>query len=33
LVGWAIVGGSFLFWNAFEDRQRRNRAQRALAML
>jgi membrane-associated phospholipid phosphatase len=33
LVGWAIVGGSFLFWNRFEDRQRRNRAQRALAML
>ena len=33
LVGWAIVGGSFLFWNRFEDRQRRNRAQRALATL
>jgi membrane-associated phospholipid phosphatase len=33
LVGWAIVGGSFWFWNRFEDRQRRNRAQRALAML
>jgi membrane-associated phospholipid phosphatase len=33
LVGWAIVGASFLFWNRFEDRQRRNRAQRALAML
>ena len=33
LVGWAIVGGSFLFWNRFENRQRRNRAQRALAML
>lgn len=33
LVGWAIVGASFLFWNRLEDRQRRNRAQRALAML
>ena len=33
LVGWVIVGGSFLFWNRFEARQRRNRAQRALAML
>ena len=33
LVGWAIVGVSFLYWNRFEDRQRRNRAQRALAML
>ena len=33
LVGWAIVGGSFLLWNRFENRQRRNRAQRALAML
>jgi membrane-associated phospholipid phosphatase len=33
LVGWAIVGASFLFWNRFENRQRRNRAQRALAML
>lgn len=33
LVGWAIVGGSFLLWNRFESRQRRNRAQRALAML
>ena len=33
LVGWVIVGGSFLFWNRFEDRQRRNRAQRALAVL
>ena len=33
LVGWAIVGGSFWFWNRFEDRQRRNRAQRALATL
>ena len=33
LVGWAIVGASFLFWNRFEHRRRRNRAQRALAML
>jgi len=33
LVGWAIVGGSFWFWNRFEDRQRRHRAQRALATL
>ena len=33
LVGWAIVGGAFVFWNRFEDRQRRNRAQRALAVL
>jgi membrane-associated phospholipid phosphatase len=29
LVGWALVGGSFWFWNRFEDRQRRNRAQRS----
>lgn len=29
LVGWAIVGGSFWFWNRFEDRQRRNRAVRS----
>jgi membrane-associated phospholipid phosphatase len=28
LVGWMIVGGSFWFWNRFEGRQRRNRAQR-----
>lgn len=36
LVGWLIVGASFLFWNRFEDRQRRRRAERsdqALAML
>jgi membrane-associated phospholipid phosphatase len=36
LVGWAIVGGSFWFWNRFEDRQRRKRAlrsQQALAAL
>ena len=26
LVGWAIVGGSFWFWNRFENRQRRKRA-------
>ena len=26
LVGWAIVGGSFWFWNRIEDRQRRKRA-------
>ena len=29
LVGWAIVGGSFLFWNRFETRQRLNRAERS----
>jgi PAP2 superfamily len=29
LVGWAIVGSSFWFWNWFEDRQRRKRAQRS----
>ncbi len=29
LVGWAVVGGSFLFWNRLESRQRRNRAERA----
>ncbi|MEY2401082.1 MAG: hypothetical protein QOJ08_1193 [Ilumatobacteraceae bacterium] len=29
LVGWAIVGASFWFWNRFEARQRRNRAQRS----
>ena len=29
LVGWAIVGGSFWFWNRFEARQRRNRAERS----
>ena len=29
LGGWAIVGGSFWFWNRFERRQRRNRAQRS----
>ena len=33
LVGWAIVGGSFWFWNRFEARQRRNRAQRATVAL
>jgi membrane-associated phospholipid phosphatase len=36
LVGWAIVAGSFWFWNRIEARQRRSRAQRcesALAML
>jgi membrane-associated phospholipid phosphatase len=33
LVGWAIVGGSFWFWNRFEDRQRRNLAQRSLRAL
>ncbi len=29
LIGWAIVGGTFLFWNRFEARQRRNRAERS----
>jgi membrane-associated phospholipid phosphatase len=29
LVGWAIVGGSFWFWNWFETRQRTMRAARA----
>lgn len=33
LVGWAIVGGSFWFWNRFEDRQRRRRAQRSYRSL
>jgi membrane-associated phospholipid phosphatase len=33
LVGWAIVGGSFWFWNRFEDRQRRHRAQRSFRAL
>jgi membrane-associated phospholipid phosphatase len=33
LVGWAIVGGSFWFWNRMEARQRRNRAQRSLNAL
>jgi membrane-associated phospholipid phosphatase len=36
IVGWAIVGASFWFWNRFEDRQRRTRAarsQQALAAL
>ncbi len=33
LVGWAIVGGSFLFWNRMERRQRATRADRALAAL
>jgi membrane-associated phospholipid phosphatase len=33
LVGWAIVGGSFWFWNRFEDRQRRARADRSLGAL
>lgn len=32
-VGWAIVGGSFWFWNRFETRQRRSRAQRATIAL
>ena len=26
LVGWAIVGGSFWFWNRFEHRQRQRRS-------
>ncbi|MBI5090788.1 MAG: phosphatase PAP2 family protein [Actinobacteria bacterium] len=29
LVGWALVGGSFAFWNWFESRQRITRAARA----
>ena len=29
LVGWAIVGGSFWFWNRRERAQRRKRAERA----
>jgi membrane-associated phospholipid phosphatase len=29
LVGWAIVGGSFWFWNWFENRQRVRRAERS----
>ena len=29
LVGWAIVGGSFWFWNRMERRSRRRRAGRA----
>jgi membrane-associated phospholipid phosphatase len=33
LVGWAIVGGSFWFWNRFELRQRRTRALRAHSAL
>ena len=33
LVGWAIVGGSFWFWNRVEDRRRRSRAQRSMTAL
>ncbi|MGZ4678954.1 MAG: phosphatase PAP2 family protein [Ilumatobacteraceae bacterium] len=33
LIGWAIVGASFLFWNRFEARQRHNRAERSLHAL
>ncbi|MEO7371637.1 MAG: phosphatase PAP2 family protein [Ilumatobacteraceae bacterium] len=33
LVGWVIVGGSFLFWHWFEQRKRRNRAQRSRVAL
>jgi membrane-associated phospholipid phosphatase len=33
LVGWAIVGGSFWFWNRMEARQRCNRAQRSFSAL
>jgi membrane-associated phospholipid phosphatase len=29
LVGWAIVGGSFWFWNRMESRQRHKRAERS----
>lgn len=33
LVGWALVGGSFLLWRWIEQRQRRRRADRARAVL
>jgi membrane-associated phospholipid phosphatase len=33
LVGWAIVGSSFWFWNRMEDRGRRKRANRSLTEL
>ncbi len=33
LVGWAIVGGSFWFWNWFENRQRVRRAERSRVAL
>jgi membrane-associated phospholipid phosphatase len=33
LVGWGLVGGSFWFWNWFEDRQRQQRARRSVAAL
>jgi len=29
LIGWAIVGGSFLLWNRLESRQRLNRSERS----
>jgi membrane-associated phospholipid phosphatase len=33
LAGWALVGGSFLFWGWFEQRQRTRAADRAIAAL
>jgi membrane-associated phospholipid phosphatase len=33
IVGWAVVGASFWFWNWFENRQRRTRAARARQVL
>jgi membrane-associated phospholipid phosphatase len=33
LVGWAVVGGSFWFWNRMERRSRRLKAQRARVAL
>jgi membrane-associated phospholipid phosphatase len=33
LIGWAIVGGSFWFWNRMEHRQRHKRADRSLGAL
>jgi membrane-associated phospholipid phosphatase len=33
LVGWGLVGGSFWFWNWFEARQRRIRAERSISTL
>jgi membrane-associated phospholipid phosphatase len=33
LIGWAIVGGSFWFWNWQEARRRRVRAERSIGVL
>jgi hypothetical protein len=33
LVGWGLVGASFLFWNRVERRQRKTKADRALTAL